>query len=402
MIVDLKLQAFRIVTVVKLVLLHYDNELKEKCDVKQTREKPEPKPPWKHDFPTWSVLPLWWTRFHINKVIELPDNSPVEKNSAGHLGAVPEFWTTAVKEFTAYMGKYIPTSLTKDIRLKTLKALTTKKVYDRLADEQNATTWVPAVRKSPLSNYDQQWLDCNSAYLRPFLRNFIFRCAHETLPTNVKCNPVTEETIITPSILQSRRCILCKNESETLGHALLACEQHTNTWGFIEDKLFDICNHRLRVNEEVLFRGGFPSTMERRKLGLFLLYSTAACIWKVRNEAQKENKTGNVAVRVANSLRYEIMLQAEVDREHLSHTDFESLWLPHVCQPVTQGGRLIFEQWVENINQELANRIHQDSSMSLETSSLSTRQTGLVLSSSSSSSSTPSSPSPPCSPQGIG
>ena len=255
-------------------------------------------------------------------MIELPDNSPVLASSAGHLGDVPQYWVIAVKEFTVFMNKYVPNTLAHAERLKILKTLTTKKIYDRLAEERNNWVIVPVVWRNPQSDFNQHWLDCNCTYLRPFLRNFALRCAHETLPTNVLCNPVK---LGEPVNVEARKCILCNNEAETIEHALLYCQHHISTWSFVEDMLFQICNHRLRINEEVLYRGGFPSDAERRKLGIFLIYSTAACIWKVRNEAQKEGRRNNITCRVASYLRYEKKLQAEVDKERLTPADFNAL-----------------------------------------------------------------------------
>ena len=366
--VELKLKAFRIQMVVKLVLEHYDKEL---------QEKPEPnnhltQPPWKNVFPTWCLLPLKWCRRDINKVITLPNNGPVLPNNAGHWESRSRYWDTAMEDFIKYMEKYVPKCLGQSQQLIILKQQSTKKVYDRLLNEYQKNILIPVVTKNVGAKYEQQWLDCENKYIRPFLRNFMYRCAHECLPTNERIHK-TKKTGTLTTATQAQKCELCQNESETVGHALLHCQRHSKIWFFLENKFFQLCNHRLKITEDILFRGGLTEVegLGNRDALLLVINTVASCIWKTRNEFVKEGKQNNLNRRTANAIRTEIKLQVAADKKRLPQEYFESRWVPWVCHLSGINQLLMFSDWIENMSAEVESSQELDTS----TSSLGTPST---------------------------
>ena len=332
--VELKMKAFRVMTVVKLILTH--------CRDKDGNMPTGPAP--------WTHLPMYWCRPDIARVVRLePGFGPVGLNTAGQ-GSVqgliqrekPPYWKSAMAEFNEYVAQAKILEMPHDAKMRHLRSLSVGKITRLLIKTKTATLQHRIEHKYPgVSTFKQQWQDCADETLDPFLRNFMFRCAHECLPTN----DMRQDNM-------QKLCPLCQRVEETVPHVLMLCSKIQRIWAVAEhvvEKLRGLCNHRLKLSPNLLFRGGLPKDTPKRGAILFLINTTAHQIWKHRNEVLKDHKPRDRAV-VLRGLVEATISQLEVDKARLPWETFHGRWGPVFYTNLTSDGPLAYQPWLTDIH----------------------------------------------------
>ena len=122
----------------------------------------------------------------------------------------------------------------------------------------------------------------------------------------------------------------------------------SRVWACVENKLFKLCNHRLRITPQLVYRGELPKNIASRPVALTMIYQAAQSIWQHRNTVLKEGKSPN-ADTILRSLCWQIKLQAEVQRKIIPWQEFFQLWGKLVCVNESEPqGPLQFQDWLEN------------------------------------------------------
>ena len=114
---------------------------------------------------------------------------------------------------------------------------------------------------------------------------------------------------------------------ETQPHVLVECPCIRPLWTMVENKLYNLCNHRLniKISHEMLYQGLFPKDSEHRKLALLCIYTAAHTIWSIRNKIKKESQSFTHVSLINNFIRrFDARLRADFHR--MPFSAFSEFW----------------------------------------------------------------------------
>ena len=156
--------------------------------------------------------------------------------------------------------------------------------------------WNRLIHPPPTIPWNQLWASKCSNHVK----EFIWRLSHRVLPTKAYLRQW--------GMSVSPACPFCPRREDSF-HALVQCQRAQNTWTAIQPLLTAIAGHPPKIDLEALvFRRGLPTISPADELCFYLIATTAANLWKTRNNRIFDKKTPlrNVAQDTLRMIRHHI------------------------------------------------------------------------------------------------
>ena len=170
-------------------------------------------------------------------------------NASPHSFDRPLFYKTAFLDFLDFQSKH------PDI---TLFGLTSKRVYDILLDDVGHVTNI--AQENPHINYDLIFTSCDDKHYCPQVRCLTYQTAHEVVRTRQWLHQKKPEVYRDPS------CPCCRSYVETLDHLFFKCPIVSDVWSVVQDFMYGLCNHRLKICRALVIYNLYPPVLNKRDL----------------------------------------------------------------------------------------------------------------------------------------
>ena len=221
-------------------------------------------------FPKWVHFAIYWIGLHYREFC--PDFA---SNMRLHsMEYTPRFYKQCQLLFDDYIKEF-GTNVN-------LKSLSLKIIYENLLTK----VFIPPkiVAKFPEKDFGPVWPAVNNKFLDPEIKSCIYKMAHNVLPTNFK--------LFMQGQPQVSDCTFCgKKFVETPKHLFAECRQAAPVWFFVKSIFWKLCNHRLKVDEDLVMFSLLPKLPVDKALQDVLFYLTCLArysIWIVRCKVKKE------------------------------------------------------------------------------------------------------------------
>ena len=217
----------------------------------------------------WCKLARFWLALDLRNF-----KDGLYSNSQPHSLWKPPFYKYCVKSFKDFASAHPAIDL---------HVMTSKKIYDILL--QDHTTIPLVVQKYPTIDFGPIFKQLDDKILSPEVRNTLFKIIHKVLPVNIRLHRFH----ISPTVL----CPLCKSAAETYFHLFNTCTVTAPLWTIIEDIFFNLCNHRLKPEINLVLYGIIPNYIPSKfkSLAYLLTGMLKHCIWVKRCEVVFQRKT---------------------------------------------------------------------------------------------------------------
>ena len=246
--------------------------------------------------PKWVHFAVYWVGLHYREFC--PDFASNMKLHS--LEYSPRFYRQCQLLFDEYM---------KDFGDKIeLKTLSLKTIYKNLLTKVFMPPLI--VSKFPVKDFSPVWPAVNDKFLDPEIRTFTYRMAHNVMPTNFK--------LFIHGSAKDSDCTFCgKRYVETPKHLFAECRQAAPVWFFVKSVFWKMCNHRLKVDEDLVMFSLLPKLPVDKSVQHVLFYITCLArysIWVMRCMVKKEFKpfSGNSSLEVfKKKLKFRILVDSQ-------------------------------------------------------------------------------------------
>ena len=189
-----------------------------------------------------------------------------------------------------------------------LKSLSLKIVYQNMLSK----VFIPPliVSKFPEKDFSSVWGAVNDNFLDPEIRAFAYRMAHNVLPTNHR--------LFIHGSSKNSDCTFCgKKFVETPKHLFAECRQAAPVWFFVKSVFWKMCNHRLKVDEDLDMFSLLPKLPVDKAVQRVLFYITCLArysIWATRCIVKKQFRhfSGNSSLEdFKKKLKFRILIDSQ-------------------------------------------------------------------------------------------
>ena len=266
--------------------------------------------------PKWTAFAIYWIGLSLREY-----NENFSSNLIPHcMDFRPEFYENAYRTFRSYVENFPLTSPNHFSR-------PVKQIYLELLSKNVFPPRVTDIRIFPeLRNLDFRmlWNSCKLQFLDPELKNMRFKIAHHVLALH--------------TILQQRNirveninCILCwpdNNAPETFDHFLLECPSIKEVWDWITPKLFNLCNHRLKICKEEVMFCQFPRNMPviNREMLIFITTLVTYSAWIHRHAIRFCGRSSREQHAVLELFKSKLKFRIRADFIRFNQVQFSNYW----------------------------------------------------------------------------
>ena len=244
--INLKLEAFRILLLIKLIIEEGTHR--------------------------WRSLAIYFVGFHLRKW-----KPAFAANTIPHAAVIPPFYARALKDFKAF---------TDNFPLIKLDSLNSLKIYNLLLSKKLTTPSICLKQENLLINFNTVWSNASSSFLCPGLRDFCWRVAHGVLPLNDKLHRQDKAT--------TDKCPLCRTDVENPLHLFLLCSVVVPVLAVVQRLVDGVTGRLMLLDRDKIIFGLFPSCPVARLPAVLLITALyKRSVWQVRNRIKKEKQKLN-------------------------------------------------------------------------------------------------------------
>ena len=220
-------------------------------------------------FPKWVQFAIYWVGLHYRDFC--PDFA---SNMRLHsMEYTPRFYKQCQLLFDDYIKEFGT-----DVNLKSLSLKIT-------CENLLTKVFIPPkiVAKFPEKGFGLVWHAVNNKILDPEIKSCIYKMAHNVLPTNFK--------LFMQGQPQVSDCTFCgKKFFETPKHLFAECRQAAPVWIFVNPIFLKLCNHRLKVDEDLVMFSLLPKLPVDKALQDVLFYLTFSTVFYLDSALQGQKR----------------------------------------------------------------------------------------------------------------
>ena len=253
----------------------------------------------------WKDLASYWISMDLRGF-----RQDLFTNASPHSSHKPDFYNTAVREFTDFQSKH------PDL---TLIGLTSKRVYEILLDDVNHQLRI--VQRNPTVDYISVFASCDDKLYCPQVRSLTYQIAHEVIRTRQRLHHFDS------SRYRDDKCPSCRTKVESHDHLFYQCPVTRDVWSVVQDIFYGLCNHRLRIDRMLVIYNLFPPLLTKSDLFIakqVVGYAKLA-IYDKRNKLVA-NKGHYNSQNLLYYFLYLLKSRVRADNHRLPDRQFKKLW----------------------------------------------------------------------------